>query len=78
MASKKSDSDAPEIETGPRPIVADKGGPGIGNDRAVTTTLEEANAAGLFGNEVDGTPNSHYTLAGVVANKPTPENQRRK
>lgn len=47
---------------------------GIGDDRAVTTTLEEANEAGLLGVEVDGTPNKNYTVAGQAAGLPTPEN----
>lgn len=42
-------------------------------DRKVTTTLEEANEVGLLGVEVDPTPNSAYTVAGVVAGEPTPE-----
>lgn len=29
---------------------------------------------GYHGDAVDPTPNEHYTLAGVLAGKPTPEN----
>ena len=43
------------------------------NSAKVTTTLEEAHEAGLLGVEVDPTPNEHYTVAGVIAGKPTPE-----
>lgn len=35
--------------------------------------LETANAIGLLGVEVDPTPDSHYTVAGVLAGKPVPE-----
>lgn len=35
--------------------------------------LEAAVEAGLLGVEVDPTPNDHYTVAGVIAGKPTPE-----
>lgn len=28
---------------------------------------------GYFGSQVDKTPNANYTVAGVVAGKPTPE-----
>lgn len=32
---------------------------------------------GLHGVEVDETPNENYTVTGVLAGKPTPENQRK-
>ncbi len=35
---------------------------------------DEASAKGYFGEVPDETPNEHYTLRGVVAGKPTPEN----
>lgn len=39
----------------------------------VATTLEEANEVGFLGVEVDPTPDSHYSVAGSLAGKPTPE-----
>lgn len=35
--------------------------------------LDKANEQGYLGDKVDPTPDSHYTVAGVVAAKPTPE-----
>lgn len=46
-------------------------------EKPVTRTLEEAVETGYLGSVPDQTPNENYTLAGVIANKPTPENQRR-
>jgi hypothetical protein len=34
---------------------------------------DEAQAQGFFGVESDPTPNENYTVAGVIAGKPTPE-----
>jgi len=39
----------------------------------VQQKVNEAEAKGHFGTKVDPTPNSHYTVAGVAAGKPTPE-----
>lgn len=39
----------------------------------VQNTFDEANAQGFFGTETDPTPNENYTVAGVTADKPTPE-----
>lgn len=39
----------------------------------VQATFDEANAKGYFGETPDETPNENYTLAGVIAGKPTPE-----
>ena len=44
----------------------------------VQAKFDEAEEKGYFGTVPDETPNSHYTLSGVTANKPTPENQRGK
>lgn len=33
---------------------------------------------GLHGDEVDQTPNEHYTVGGVLAGKPTPETETAK
>ena len=35
--------------------------------------MDEANDKGYFGETADPTPREHYTVAGVVAGKPTPE-----
>jgi hypothetical protein len=35
--------------------------------------MDEITEQGFRGTEVDQTPNEHYTLAGVIAGKPTPE-----
>lgn len=39
----------------------------------VTATIDAENEKGLRGVEVDQTPNSAYTVAGVIAGEPTPE-----
>lgn len=40
------------------------------------STLEEASKVGYLGTKVDPTPDEHYTVAGVLAEKPTPENDQ--
>lgn len=42
----------------------------------VQEAMNEATAKGFFGTEVDPTPNSAYTLAGVLAGEPTPETDK--
>lgn len=49
----------------------------VGADE-VQKKFDEANEQGYFGETPDDTPNENYTLKGVTANKPTPENQRGK
>lgn len=44
----------------------------------VQAKFDEAEEKGYFGFVPDSTPNENYTLAGVIAGKPTPENQRGK
>lgn len=44
----------------------------VGGDE-VKQQIDVDNERGYRGVEADPTPNDHYTLAGVVANKPTPE-----
>jgi hypothetical protein len=44
----------------------------------VQARFDEAEAKGYWGSVPDETPNEAYTLAGVTAGKPTPENQRGK
>lgn len=39
----------------------------------VALTAEEAHEVGFYGFEVDPTPDENYTVAGVLAGKPTPE-----
>ncbi|MEW2415293.1 hypothetical protein AB0953_16480 [Streptomyces sp. NPDC046866] len=39
----------------------------------VQKAMEKAEDRGFLGVEVDSTPNEHYTVAGVLAGKPTPE-----
>jgi hypothetical protein len=38
------------------------------------TFWQKAVSQGYVGQQVDETPNSHYTIAGVTSGKPTPEN----
>ena len=65
----------------PRPTVTDTDPKGDSpeNPRVDPAThevqklAEEASERGLVGDEVDPTPNEHYTVAGVVAGKPVPE-----
>lgn len=44
----------------------------------VQAKFDEAAEKGYFGHTPDDTPNENYTLKGVTAGKPTPENQRGK
>lgn len=39
----------------------------------VQAATDAAEALGYLGEKADPTPNEHYTVAGVVAGKPTPE-----
>lgn len=39
----------------------------------VQKAFDEVNDKGYLGVEVDPTPDSHYTVAGVLEGKPTPE-----
>ena len=39
----------------------------------VQKAFDEVNDKGYLGVEVDPTPDSHYSVAGVLAGKPTPE-----
>lgn len=39
----------------------------------VQEAVDEAEAQGFLGEEVDPTPNENYTVAGVTSGKPTPE-----
>jgi hypothetical protein len=46
--------------------------PGPGSDE-VQSAMDKATDAGLFGVEIDSTPNENYTVAGVTSGAPTPE-----
>jgi hypothetical protein len=41
--------------------------------KEVQKAVDEAEDKGYLGVEVDPTPDSHYTVAGVLEGKPTPE-----
>lgn len=41
--------------------------------KEVQAVVDEAEELGYLGAPVDPTPKEHYTVAGVVAGKPTPE-----
>lgn len=41
--------------------------------KVVQKAMDEATEKGFLGVEVDPTPNSAYTLSGVMAGEPTPE-----
>lgn len=69
----KKTTAAPESAEAPKPKATDEGV----NPHA-QAKFDEANAQGYFGSTPDETPREHYTLAGVTADKPTPENQRAK
>lgn len=42
-------------------------------DDSVDTPVVESDGAGYRGVQADKTPNENYTVAGVLAGKPTPE-----
>lgn len=44
-----------------------------GSEPHVDRLIGEANAQGFDGVRTDPTPLEHYTIAGVIAGKPTPE-----
>jgi hypothetical protein len=39
----------------------------------VQKNVDEGDAKGFYGEEVDETPNENYTVDGVTSGKPTPE-----
>ncbi|MEW1803205.1 hypothetical protein ACIGO7_35315 [Streptomyces virginiae] len=43
---------------------------------AIQKAFDKAQEQGFFGVETDPTPNEHYTVAGVVEGKPTPETNK--
>jgi hypothetical protein len=50
-----------------------KSAPKDGAQQEVQKVFDEAEDKGYLGVPVDPTPKEHYTVAGVVAGKPTPE-----
>lgn len=67
--SKEQKSDT---TTDTKPSAA-KATPSTGIVKQVQEQLDKENAQGFRGTEVDETPNENYTVAGVIAGKPTPE-----
>lgn len=65
-AARKEDSKPAEERQAP----ADTGA------AAVEHPADRAQEQGFYGVETDPTPNGHYTVAGVVAGKPTPETDK--
>lgn len=67
-AAARKDDSRPAGEPKNQPVPA-------GDDVAkeVQRATDEAQAQGFYGVETDPTPNEHYTVAGVVEGKPTPE-----
>ncbi len=70
MADKKSADGGERGDAGQAAAGGDAG------EAEVQATFDEAEEKGYFGIVPDETPNENYTLTGVAANKPTPENQR--
>jgi len=46
---------------------------GDSGEASVQAQFDAAHKQGFFGDRVDVTPLGHYTLSGVLADKPTPE-----
>jgi hypothetical protein len=65
MADEKKDSRSADERRG---AVAEDSG-----EAEVQAKVDEAEAKGYFGQEVDKTPRENYTLEGVIAGAPTPE-----
>lgn len=68
MAAAARKEDRPTGEPQNQPIPA-----GDEVAAAVQRATDRAQEQGFYGVETDPTPNEHYTVAGVVAGKPTPE-----
>lgn len=66
MAGARTSRPAGEPEN--QPVPADDG-----VAKAVQRATDKAQEQGFYGVETDPTPNEHYTVAGVVEGKPTPE-----
>jgi hypothetical protein len=68
-AARKDDKPAGEPQNQPVPAGDDVAA-------AVQRATDRAQEQGFYGVEVDPTPNEHYTVAGVVDGKPTPETDK--
>lgn len=66
------------MATSQKPTTQTSSGAVDAGQAEVQKRFDEAEAKGYFGHTPDETPNENYTLAGVTAGKPTPENQRGK
>lgn len=77
-ATQPAPADATTQETGDINVVDDKAlkQAEAGNAR-VAEVIGEWNAQGFVGETIDATPDSHYTVGGVLDGKPTPEQLRR-
>lgn len=61
-----------------KPVVTPTNAPTPVKVDEVSATSDEAADKGYLGFSPDKTPRENYTLAGVLAGKPTPENTRGK
>lgn len=68
MATRKTAADDPTRN--PKKLPLDPVG------QVVQQAMNEATEKGFLGDEVDPTPNSAYTLTGVLAGEPTPETDK--
>ncbi|MFD5675611.1 hypothetical protein [Streptomyces sp. NPDC127040] len=62
-----------------KPAEGPQHSPAPAGDKAVAVVQEAVDKAteqGFYGVEADPTPNEHYTVAGVLAGKPTPETDK--
>lgn len=62
-----------------KPAGEPNGLPASADDKAtalVQEAVDKATEQGFYGVETDPTPNEHYTVAGVLAGKPTPETDK--
>jgi len=69
MAVRKDDKPAGEPQNQPVPASDEVAA-------AVQHATDKAQERGFYGVETDPTPNEHYTVAGVVEGKPTPETDK--
>lgn len=69
MANKTAKSDTQTDSTSPKTksVESDLG------QSQVQARMDKETSQGFRGKEVDPTPNEHYSVAGVIAGRPTPE-----
>ena len=70
MAERNDDNKTTAAAPAARPATTRDGDAG---EREVKQRVDAENEQGFVGIEVDPTPNSAYTVAGVTAGEPTPE-----